>query len=205
MNKYKETSINQYLLFKEIIKTFDCTHRSGDETIDSFELMYYILKNYSGIDNPRNLSIEQFNSSVGTINHLLNQQLKPEVLDVRSKYVINGKTFKLEMKQKDWTAGQFIDYSNITKEYKTNDDYIDGIGNILAIFLIDKSPNKMEYVERVEYINEYMSIQDGINLLFFFSIQFNLSLNNMKDYSKVNLVKMMVMKKILMRKLMKMK
>jgi len=117
------------------------------------------------LDAVLNLSLTKYNEYVQKSSFLMD---KPVInKHVPSKIVINGKEYVLTKNVNKLTASQYIDYQNYIAE-KDNEKYL---ANIIACFLV---PKGMKYndgydvLDVAEEIAENLSIQDAMDICFFF-------------------------------------
>lgn len=90
-------------------------------------------------------------------------------IDIKDKYVINGKKYELFLTMKEMSVAQYIDFQTYFKE---KDKYFN---ELLSIFLIPKGKKYNEGYDIAEVINdigEHLSILDANSIMFFFVISF---------------------------------
>ena len=90
-------------------------------------------------------------------------------IDIKDKYVINGKKYELFLTMKEMSVAQYIDFQTYFKE---KDKYFN---ELLSIFLIPKGKKYNEGYDIAGVINdigEHLSILDANSIMFFFVISF---------------------------------
>ena len=157
ITSYKDLTINKYQEIREILK-----EDGGELTIQA-----NIIACLSGMDNDTvyNLSLSKYNELVQQTAFLLE---KPKVSDkIPSRLNINGRECYVTTNVNKLTAAQYIDYQNLI----AMDNQEKYLANILACFVIPKGHkygDGYEIDEIVEWLGENLSIQDAMNICFFF-------------------------------------
>lgn len=90
-------------------------------------------------------------------------------IDIKDKYVINGKKYELFLTMQEMNVAQYIDFQTY---FKDKDKYFN---ELLSVFLIPKGKKYNEGYNIAEVINdigEHLSILDANSIMFFFVISF---------------------------------
>ena len=90
-------------------------------------------------------------------------------IDIKDKYVINGKKYELFLTMQEMNVAQYIDFQTY---FKDKDKYFN---ELLSVFLIPKGKKYNEGYNITEVINdigEHLSILDANSIMFFFVISF---------------------------------
>jgi len=193
--KYKDLSILDYNYIMSLIEAYNVTSDPTDE----LGLMLYIVKYYFNIDDTDDLTAEEFKEYVDKLE-FLHEKVKPKLTEVKSHYKIGDKMFFFEHEISKWKANQFIDFLNITKGMKTNDEYMAKLPEILTTFL---DCTGLSRDERIELIGENLNVVDGVSLLFFCNVQLKQLPISTRGYSAMMVLAMIVkmrMKKWILRK-----
>lgn len=157
ITSYKDLTIKKYQEIRQIL-----AEDGGELNIQS--RIIACLTDME-LDAVLNLSLTKYNEYVQKSSFLMD---KPVInKHVPSKIVINGKEYVLTKNVNKLTASQYIDYQNYIAE-KDNEKYL---ANIIACFLV---PKGMKYndgydvLDVAEEIAENLSIQDAMDICFFF-------------------------------------
>jgi hypothetical protein len=142
------------------------------------------------LDAVLNLSLTKYNDLVQKTAFLMN---KPEISNhVPSRIVINGKEYVLCKNVNKLTASQYIDYQN----YIASEDNEKYLANIIACFLIPKGfkyADGYDVLEVANEISEHLSIQEAMNICFFFRRKYLNSIKYTLTYLELRM-KMMRLK-----------
>ncbi len=166
ITSYKELSINKYLEIRDILE-----EDGGELNIQANIIAVLTGMN---VDDVLNLSLTKYNEYVQKTAFLLK---KPDINKrIPNKLNINGRECYITTNVNKLTAGQYIDYETLIN-MKNYEKYI---ANILACFIVPKGKtygDGYDTDEIVQWIGENLSIQDAMNICFFFRKK---SLNSIK-------------------------
>lgn len=101
-------------------------------------------------------------------------------IDIKDKYIINGKKYRLFLELKQMSMSQYIDFQQLSKDSEKN------FKQLLACFLIPEPFKKYgDGYDVVDVINDVgkMSICDAKSIMVFFSLQFQSLTKAMLTYS----------------------
>ena len=157
ITNYKELTINKYQDIRNILK------EDGGEL--NIQARIVALLNDMTLDEVLNLSLTKYNELVQGSAFLME---KPK-LDGRipSKLIINGRECYITKNVNKLTTGQYIDYQS----YIAADDQEKYLANVLACFIVPKGCNYgdgYDTDEIAQWLGENLSIQDAMNICFFF-------------------------------------
>lgn len=154
---YRELTINKYLEIREILQ------EDGGE----LNIQANIIACLAGmdVDDVLNLTLTKYNDLARKTAFLMK---KPDLNGrIPNKLNINNRECVITTNVNKLTAAQYIDYQTLTA-MKDQEKYI---SNVLACFIV---PKGMKYGdgydidEIITWIGENMSIQDAMNICFFF-------------------------------------
>ena len=171
ITNYKELTINKYLELQEMLS----------EEWDELELQVHLIAVLAGMtdDEVLALSLEDYQDMVRKTSFLLE---KPQTKNqVPNQITINKKKYTICKKIPELSVAQYIDYQNWMNANK-NDKYI---ANILACFVVPdghKYGDGYNLEEVVKDFGDYLSIQDAINIAFFFFRKYHRLINDMLIY-----------------------
>ena len=88
-------------------------------------------------------------------------------VDIKEKYVINGKKYDVCLNVNKMTTSQYIDYQTFGKDIENN------LKNIIAIFMIPEGKKYGDYDldEVIDELYDNMPIADAYSVCFFFTLQ----------------------------------
>ena len=157
ITNYKELTINKYQDIRNILKD------DGGEL--NIQARIVALLNDMTLDEVLNLSLTKYNELVQGSAFLME---KPK-LDGRipSKLIINGRECYITKNVNKLTTGQYIDYQS----YIAADDQEKYLANVLACFIVPKGcsyGDGYDTDEIAQWLGENLSIQDAMNICFFF-------------------------------------
>lgn len=157
ITSYKELPINKYLELKALL----------DEEYEALDLQVKLVAilDDKTEDEILNMNINDYHALVQKTEFLMN---KPEpVKRIPNSIVINGKKYVITKDVSKFTTAQYIDYQTLTAK----EDREKFMSFILACFFIPEGHkyNDGYLVDDVaREIGEFVSIQDAINVCFFF-------------------------------------
>lgn len=102
---------------------------------------------------------------------------------------LGGKKYKINLYPQKWTAGQWLDYTSVSKE----ESNIGKMARLIACFIV---PEKCEYGKGYDFdrlvktINENMDVETALGLTGFFQLVFDAFKNSLLDYSDRELKKL---------------
>lgn len=157
ITNYKQLTINKYQEIRQILK------EDGGEL--NIQARIVALLNDMDVNDVLNLSLTKYNELVRGTAFLME---KPK-LDGRipSKLNINGRECIITKNVNKLTTGQYIDYQS----YIAAEDQEKYLANILACFIVPKCFNYgdgYDTDEIAQWLGENLSIQDAMNICFFF-------------------------------------
>lgn len=157
ITSYKDLTIKKYQEIRDILEN------DGGELNIQASIIACLCD--MDVDSVYELNLTKYHELANNTAFLMN---KP-VIDgkVPSKIIINGKEYVLTTKVNKLTAGQYIDYQTLTA-MPNQEKYL---ANILACFIVPKGCKYGEGYdtdELVNWITNNMSIQDAMNICFFF-------------------------------------
>lgn len=180
ISSYNELSINKYQEIKEILK-------------DEYEPLDLQVKLVSILDDKNedevmNMNINDYHELVQKTDFLMKP---PEpVKKVPNKIVINGKKYDISKDVSRFTTAQYIDYQTLTAK----EDREKYLPYILACFLVPEGHkyNDGYLVDEVaKEIGENVSIQEAMNVCFFFQLKYLNLINDFLIYSDWKTKRMM--------------
>lgn len=178
--EYKDISINQYQNILTIIENYKITKT------DNFEFEIYdvisdlIKKFHPEIIDPLNLSVSEFNKYSKEFE-FLNKEIKPNKL--KNVIELKGVKYNFVLDYTKWKAGQFIDFSNLTKQVSNEVDYIYLLPSLLSCFLMPKIEGQgLSGEELAEVIATDLDIETGCSLVFFCGILWESYAKNIMSY-----------------------
>lgn len=157
ITNYKQLTINKYQEIREILKD------DGGEL--NIQARIVALLNDMDVDTVLNLSLTKYNELVRGTAFLME---KPK-LDGRipSKLNINGRECIITKNVNKLTTGQYIDYQS----YISAEDQEKYLANVMACFIVPKGHtygDGYDTDEIAQWLGENLSIQDAMNICFFF-------------------------------------
>lgn len=171
ITSYDEMSINKYLELQDMLS----------EEWDELELQVHLIAILSDMsdDDVLSLSLEDYQDRVRKTSFLLD---KPKTKrHIPNQIIINKKKYTICKKVPELSVAQYIDYQNWMSSNK-NDRYV---ANILSCFVIPdghKYGDGYDLEAVIREFGEYLSIQDAINVCFFFHRRYRTLINNMLIY-----------------------
>lgn len=166
ITNYKQLTINKYQEIRQILKD------DGGEL--NIQARIVAMLNDMDLDTVLNLSLTKYNELVRGSAFLME---KPK-LDGRipSKLNINGRECVVTKNVSKLTTGQYIDYQS----YIAADDQEKYLANVLACFIIPRGHSYgdgYDTDEIAQWLGENLSIQDAMNICFFFRKKYLESIN----------------------------
>ena len=157
ITNYKQLTINKYQEIRQILK------EDGGEL--NIQARIVALLNDMDVNDVLNLSLTKYNELVRGTAFLME---KPK-LDGRipAKLNINGRECVITKNVNKLTTGQYIDYQS----YIAADDQEKYLANVLACFIVPKGMSYGDGYDTDEiatWLGENLSIQDAMNICFFF-------------------------------------
>lgn len=166
--KWDDISVELFDKIKEVL------NKKGVEDIDKNISIVSILSEKDE-DEISNLPITEFSKLVEQ-TAFLNEMPKVEI---RDKYIINGKKYNVFMNLKKMTTAQYIDFQTLQKNYNKNLKYL------LAVFLIPDGKEYGDYDidEVADELYRHLSIADAESIMFFFVMSYRALMQGMLTYS----------------------
>lgn len=171
IKSYDELTINKYLELQKLL----------GEGYEDLELQVQLISILSGLgeDDVLALSLEDYQDLVRQTSFLLE---KPKTKNrIPNSISINRKKYTICKKIPELSVAQYIDYQNWMAA-NNGDKYI---ANILSCFIIPdghKYGDGYNLEEVTKDLGEYLSIQDAINIAFFFFQKFQSSISDILTY-----------------------
>lgn len=157
ITSYKELTIDKYLEIREIL----------NEKFGELELQVNVIAclNDMDIDAVYNLDLNKYNELVKASAFLME---KPKVDGkIPGRLIINNREFIITTNVNKLITAQYIDYQTLI----VREDHEKYLPNILACFIVPKGckyGEGYEIEEITEWIKYNLSIQDAMNICFFF-------------------------------------
>jgi hypothetical protein len=166
--KWDDISVELFDKIKEVL------NKKGIEDIDKNISIVSILCEKDE-DEISNLPIAQFSKLVEQ-TAFLNEMPKVEIKD---KYIINGKKYNVFTSLKKMTTAQYIDFQTLQKNYNKNLKYL------LAVFLIPDGKEYGDYDidEVADELYRHLSIADAESIMFFFVMSYRALMQGILTYS----------------------
>lgn len=166
--KWDDISVELFDKIKEVL------NKKGIEDIDKNISIVSILSEKDE-DEISNLPITEFSKLVEQ-TAFLNEMPKVEIKD---KYIINGKKYNVFTSLKKMTTAQYIDFQTLQKNYNKNLKYL------LAVFLIPDGAEYGDYDidEVADELYRHLSIADAESIMFFFVMSYRALMQGMLTYS----------------------
>lgn len=157
--KYKnwdEISIKKFDEIKNALKT-----NFNNELEANLELLAVLCD--ADIQEVENLPLTEFSKLLKQVNFIV----KMPKVDIKDKYVINGKKYNVCLSVNKMTTAQYIDYQTFGKDIEGN------LKNLVSVFLIPEGKKYGEYdLENViDELYNNMPIADAYSVCFFFTLQ----------------------------------
>lgn len=175
---YKDLTINKWLEIRQILKD------GGDD----IEIQARIIGTLFDMteDEVLNLPIKKYQDYAEQIS-FLQTDLKP-VKHPANHYVLNGHKYKLVKDTQKLTAGQYIDYQTLA----AMEDSDEHLADIIGCFLVpaDKEYGEYDVMENAKEIGEYLSIEEGLGICYFFQRRSFDSINSTLIYLELIMKRM---------------
>ena len=166
--KWDDISVELFDKIKEVL------NKKGIEDIDKNISIVSILCEKDE-DEISNLPITEFSKLVEQ-TAFLNEMPRVEIKD---KYIINGKKYNVFTNLKKMTTAQYIDFQTLQKNYNKNLKYL------LSVFLIPDGKEYGDYDidEVADELYRHLSISDAESIMFFFVMSYRALMQGMLTYS----------------------
>lgn len=157
--KYKnwdEISIKKFDEIKKALKT------NFNNELEANLAMLSILCDVD-IQEIENLPLTEFSRLLKQTDFIA----KMPKVDIKDKYVINGKKYNVCLSVNKMTTAQYIDYQTFGKDIDGN------LKNLVSVFLIPEGKKYGEYdlEEVIDELYNNMPIADAYSVCFFFTLQ----------------------------------
>lgn len=166
--KWDDISVELFDKIKEVL------NKKGIDEIDKNIGIVSILCD-TDEDEISSLPITEFSKLVEQ-TAFLNKMPRVEI---RDKYVINGKKYNVFTNLKKMTTAQYIDFQTLQKNYNKNLKYL------LAVFLIPENKEYGDYDidEVADDLYRHLSIADAESIMFFFAMSYRALTQGILTYS----------------------
>ena len=171
IKSYSELPINRYLDIKALV----------EEDLEPMDMQVKLLSILDGRSENEllNMGFQDFHALVQDSAFLMDQPVPSK--KVPSKIIINKHTYEIKKDVSKFTTAQYIDFQTLTAK-EDRDKYL---AYIMACFLVPvgkRYNDGYDIGEVVQEIGEYLSIQDAINVSFFFQQKYLNSINDTLIY-----------------------
>ena len=171
IKSYSELPINRYLDIKALV----------EEDLEPMDMQVKLLSILDGRSENEllNMNFQDFHALVQDSAFLMDQPVPSK--KVPSKIIINKHTYEIKKDVSKFTTAQYIDFQTLTAK-EDRDKYL---AYIMACFLIPEGKrynDGYDIGEVVQELGEYLSIQDAINVSFFFQRKYLNSINDTLIY-----------------------
>jgi len=171
IKSYSELPINRYLDIKALV----------EEDLEPMDMQVKLLSILDGRSENEllNMGFQDFHALVQDSAFLMDQPVPSK--KVPSKIIINKHTYEIKKDVSKFTTAQYIDFQTLTAK-EDRDKYL---AYIMACFLIPEGKrynDGYDIGEVVQELGEYLSIQDAINVSFFFQRKYLNSINDTLIY-----------------------
>lgn len=155
-NDWSEISIKKFDEIKKSLK-----RNSNNELESNLELLS-ILCDVS-VEEIEDLPLTEFSRLLKQTDFMA----KMPKIDVKEKYVINGRQYNVCLNVNKMTTAQYIDYQTFGKDIENN------LKNIIAVFMIPEGKKYGDYdlEEVIDELYNNMPIADAYSVCFFFTLQ----------------------------------
>ena len=180
IKSYSELPINRYLEIRDLV-------REDYEALDLQVKMLSILDGRSE-DELLNMSFSDYSTLVQGTQFLMEPPVPSK--KVPNKIIINNKVYQIQKDVTKFTTAQYIDYQTLTAK-EDRDKYFP---YILACLLV---PDGKRYNDGYDIgevasdIGQYFSIQDAVNVCFFFQRKYLRLINDTLIYLEYKTKRMM--------------
>lgn len=148
------------------IKTFDeikkALNTNSNNELEANLAMLAVLCD-ADIQEVENLPLTEFSKLLKQTDFIA----KMPKVEIKDKYVINGKKYNVCLSVNKMTTAQYIDYQTFGKDIEGN------LKNLVSVFLIPEGKKYGEYdlEEVIDELYNNMPIADAYSVCFFFTLQ----------------------------------